>query len=474
MNRNLYRIIFNKQRGQLMVVAQIASSQHKGSRNEATTSNPSAIADNAAVAISALSFAVLSAFGAVLWALPTPSANAQVVAYRTAPGNQQPTVLQTANGVPQVNIQTPSAAGVSRNIYGQFDVQGNGVILNNSRGSVQTQQGGWVQGNPWLATGSARVILNEVNSPNPSYLNGYVEVAGQRAEVVIANSSGISVSGGGFINTSKATLTTGTPIVNGGSLDGYRVQGGSISINGKGLDLSTTDYAAILARAVQVNAGVWANELKVVTGANQIDASSLASNATPETTTITGTGAVPSFALDVAQIGGMYAGKIYLIGTEQGLGVRSAGILSATGGSTGGDLVLQNNGWLTTTGTLQASANLQITTQGNVTNSGTLYASNDQTLIVKGSVSNSGVIAAQGNTGVTADSLSSSSVSVLGAGIKADGSLISNASTSIGNLNIATTQGLAANGQNLAAGKLTLAGSSVDLSGSQTLSLIHI
>ena len=256
MNKNLFRIIFNKRRGQLMAVAEISSSEGKGSRGEAVTSGHPATADYATVAINALSFAVLCVLGAVLWALPTPNAHAQVVAYRNAPGNQQPTVLQTANGVPQVNIQTPSAAGVSNNIYSQFDVQSNGVILNNSRTNVQTQQGGWVQGNPWLATGSARVILNEVNSSNPSYLNGYVEVAGQRAEVVIANPSGISVNGGGFINTSKATLTTGAPIINGGSLDGYRVQGGNISINGNGLDLSTTDYSAILARAVQVNAGI--------------------------------------------------------------------------------------------------------------------------------------------------------------------------------------------------------------------------
>ena len=457
MNKNLFRIIFNKRRNQYMAVAEVTSSHGGGSMGQ-TVAQDAPASGRLIAGISTLALACMVAIGAVLLLLPKP-VRAQVVAYRQAPSSQQPTILQTANGVPQVNIQTPSAAGVSRNVYSQFDVQSNGVILNNSRTDVQTQQGGWVQGNPWLATGGARVILNEVNSSNPSYLNGYVEVAGQRAEVVIANPSGISVNGGGFINTSKATLTTGTPIVNGGSLDGYRVQGGNISINGNGLDLSTTDYSAILARAVQVNAGIWANELKVVTGANQIDASSLGANTTPVTTTIAGTGAVPSFALDVAQIGGMYAGKIHLIGTEQGLGVRSAGTI----GSTGGDLVLQNNGWLTTAGTLQASANLQITTQGNITNSGTLYASNDQTLSATGNVTNSGVIAAQGNTSITANSLSSTAASVVGAGIKTDGTLVGN-----GNLNVTTTQGLAANGQTLAAGNIALTGSSVDLSGSQT------
>jgi filamentous hemagglutinin len=391
MNKNLFRIIFNKRRGQLMAVAETSSSQGKGAVGETTVSGEPAITNSATVALGVLGFSVLCALGAVLWALPTPNAHAQVVAYRQAPSNQQPTILQTANGVPQVNIQTPSAAGVSRNIYSQFDVQSNGVILNNSRTSVQTQQGGWVQGNPWLATGSARVILNEVNSSNPSYLNGYVEVAGQRAEVVIANPSGISVNGGGFINTSKATLTTGSPIVNNGSLDGYRVQGGNISISGNGLDLSTTDYSAILARAVQVNAGIWANELKVVTGANQIDAASLAANTTPITTTIAGTGAVPSYALDVAQIGGMYAGKIHLIGTEQGLGVRSAGTISATGG----DFVLQNNGWLTNSGSIRANGNLEIQTLGLTNNQGSIASTaNTHVTTTQDVVNNDGLITA--------------------------------------------------------------------------------
>ena len=94
------------------------------------------------------------------------TALAQIRSDPSAPGNQRPTVLLAPNGVPLVNIQTPSAAGVSRNTYSQFDVQPNGAILNNSRTDTASQLGGWVQGNPWLATGSARVILNEVNSSN--------------------------------------------------------------------------------------------------------------------------------------------------------------------------------------------------------------------------------------------------------------------------------------------------------------------
>lgn len=87
-------------------------------------------------------------------------------------------------------------------------------MLNNSAQVVNTQLAGYVGGNPNLAGGSARIILNEVTHANPSQLNGYLEVAGQRAQVVVANPWGISCSGCGFINTQQAMLSTGTPQLN--------------------------------------------------------------------------------------------------------------------------------------------------------------------------------------------------------------------------------------------------------------------
>ncbi|RUR70928.1 filamentous hemagglutinin N-terminal domain-containing protein [Variovorax guangxiensis] len=347
MNKKLFRIIFNAARGMRMVVAETTVSTGKGS-NTATT------------AAGAPAFAPMLLGVALTGLLSMPAAHAQIVANPMAPGGQRPTILVAPNGIPVINPTTPSAAGVSRNQYIQFDVSGRGVVVNNSRGNVQSTIGGWINGNPYLATGPARVIVNEVSSSNPSYINGPVEIAGQRAEFILANPSGIAVGGGTFINAAGVTLTTGQPQFNAfGGLDSYVVRGGTITINGTGLDVSKTDYAAILARAVQVNAAIYANDLKVVTGANTVSADR--SQITPTT----GTGAPPTFALDVSQLGGMFANHIFLVGTEAGLGVRNAGNI----GASNGNLIVTSAGRLENTGTLEGTR-VELASAGDIDNRG--------------------------------------------------------------------------------------------------------
>lgn len=428
MNKNFYRIIFNARRGIRMAVAETAASQGKSASGETgatATHRP---------CWTLTAFASLIALNCLL----DSGLQAQVIADRSAPGNQQPTVLQTANGVPQVNIQTPSAAGVSRNVYSQFDVQSKGMILNNSRTETSTQIGGYVQGNPWLANGSARVILNEVNSSAPSQLKGYVEVAGQRAEVIIANPAGIAVNGGGFINASAVTLTTGSVVMNAGNLASYQVRGGTVTFDGAGLDTSTADYTNILARAVAVNAGIWAKDLKVVTGANDINAASVASPVVTSTTAGTGAAPAPSFALDVAALGGMYAGKIYLIGTEAGLGVRNAGTIAASAGN----VTLSNNGWISNSGSVYAKSNTSITAQGTVSITGT------------------GLIAAAGNTSVAAQGTGSqvgiASGATVAAGMGTTGAIGSTGNLTIQSSNTTTILGQLASGGDTALSASTL------------------
>jgi len=268
---------------------------------------------------------------------------------------------------------------VSRNNYSQFDVGSQGVILNNSRTSVDTQLGGGIAGNPWMARGTAKVILNEVNGP-ASQLNGYVEVGGDRAEVIIANPAGIQVNGGGFLNASRATLTTGKPVFTGGNLDGYRVEGGAIRIDGAGLDATHTDYTDLIARSLEVNAGVWAEQLQATLGANTVSANHTQTSVTGSDT------AAPQFALDVSTLGGMYANKIRLIGTEAGVGVRNAGEI----GAQAEDLVLTADGRLQNTGTLQARRDARIDVSEGVINAGTLSASRELSITAQADLDNSG------------------------------------------------------------------------------------
>ena len=463
MNKNLYRIIFNERRGQLMAVSENATAMGKAAGGENTTPSSArraVVLGARATALRPLCVSVFASLGMVI--VTMGSAGAQVIADPTAPGNQRPTVLQTTNGLPQINIQTPSAAGVSRNTYSQFDIQSNGAILNNARTNTQTQIGGWVQGNPWLATGGARVILNEVNSANPSHLRGYIEVAGQRAEVVIANPAGINADGAGFINASRVTITTGTPQLNGGNLEGFLVQRGTVTINGKGLDATLTDYTGILARAIQVNAGIWANDLKIVAGANQIKADHSTA------TSVTRAGATPMFALDVAQLGGMYAGKITLIGTESGVGVRNAGVI----GATAGDVVLQSDGWLTNSGSIQASGNggnTQISAVGDIANSGTIYATGNTNVKARGNISISGLIAAQNHATVIANGaisrIDGTSSAVLVSGLNVDGTL-----RTMGDLLVQASAAVTNHGTSASAGNTQIAGSEVNLSGAKVSS----
>ena len=135
-------------------------------------------------------FAMLSTSAQAADGAPLP-----IVPASTAPAGQRPIMDAAANGVPLVHIAPPSSAGVSHNQYDQFNVNPNGLILNNSPGATQTQLGGWIGGNLQIGPTAARIILNEIVTANPSQLLGTIEIAGRRADIVIANPNGITCDG---------------------------------------------------------------------------------------------------------------------------------------------------------------------------------------------------------------------------------------------------------------------------------------
>ncbi|MDP5424180.1 DUF637 domain-containing protein [Pseudomonas aeruginosa] len=235
---------------------------------------------------------------------------------------------QAGNGVPIVNIATPNGAGLSNNHFRDYNVGANGLILNNATGKTQgTQLGGIILGNPNLKGQAAQVILNQVTGGNRSTLVGYTEVAGQSARVIVANPHGITCQGCGFINTPRATLTTGKPIMDGQRLERFQVDGGDIVVEGAELNVGNLEQFDLITRSAKLNAKLYAKNLNIVTGRNDVQADSL--QATPRAADGS---EKPQLAIDSSALGGMYAGAIRLVGTEQGVGVKLAGDMAASGG----------------------------------------------------------------------------------------------------------------------------------------------
>jgi filamentous hemagglutinin family protein len=388
----------------------------------------------------------------IAFVLQPMAATAQIISATT--GSKGPEVGTAQNGITVVQIRAPSAAGVSHNQYDIYSTTAQGVVLNNSPIVVQSQLAGFIEGNAHLAGGPARLILNEVVGPQASDLRGFTEVAGQAAEVIIANPNGITCNGCGFINTTRGVLTTGTPVFGaGGSLDALRVTGGQINLSGTGLNGSNTAQIDLIARAVKINAEFWGQKLNVIAGANQVNHGDLS------TQTITGSGPALVVAIDVAALGGMYANTIRLVGTEAGVGVVSDGTLAAQAG----DMTIDSAGYLTVNGTTQARGRLELRAQQDLTNNGTLYAQGDAQLVSQAQISNSGTLAAQGDLTLEAERIASSGL--LAAGMAADGSFGSQ-----GDLTLAARDTVSVHGTQAAGRNIDVSGRALDLSGSQSRS----
>ncbi|EEZ3914619.1 filamentous hemagglutinin N-terminal domain-containing protein [Escherichia coli] len=303
---------------------------------------------------------------------------------------------KAANGVPVVNIATPNGAGISHNRFTDYNVGKEGLILNNATGKLNpTQLGGLIQNNPNLkAGGEAKGIINEVTGGNRSLLQGYTEVAGKAANVMVANPYGITCDGCGFINTPHATLTTGKPVMNAdGSLQALEVTEGSITINGAGLDGTRSDAVSIIARATEVNAALHAKDLTVTAGANRITADGRVS-------ALKGEGDVPKVAVDTGALGGMYARRIHLTSTESGVGVNLGNLYARDGDITldaSGRLTVNNSlatgavtakgQGVTLTGDHKAGGNLSVSSRSDIVlSNGTLNSDKDLSLTAGGRI----------------------------------------------------------------------------------------
>ena len=499
MNKRHYKVIFSRVLNQLVVVSELAKSQGKAQSENVSPEQEKTGLFSTALSLNPIHFSLMLALGFVFL---SPSVHAEDMAIRadkSAPGNQQPTVLQTGNGLPQVNIQTPSAGGVSRNQYSQFDVAEKGAVLNNARKAAQTQMAGWVQGNPNLARGEAKVILNEVNSANPSRLKGYVEVAGKKADVVIANPSGIQCDGCGVINAGRTTLTTGKAEVENGELKGYRVKGGKVTVGQKGMDNSQSDYTDIIAEKAELKGGVWSKKgIKVTTGKNNVDRTNdsvvyVGDKNTDNTDRTSDTqGENQSYSVDVSQLGGMYAEKIHLVDNGQGLGVRNAGHI----GAAAGDVKIDSQGKIVNSGTISSTqqaelrakktientgkietkqGNVSLRSQANVAQHGSIVSRQGGISVqAKDNLTQTGETVVKGNVTYQAKNIEASKGALIAAGVTAQETTqgetrsLDSQSAQGASIMLSAENSVSSKAQHLASGQINAKAGTLDLSESQS------
>ncbi|WP_457810094.1 two-partner secretion domain-containing protein [Ralstonia pseudosolanacearum] len=290
-----------------------------------------------------------------------------VAAGIVADGGTATTVSTGANGRQLVNL-APSVAGVSHNTYTSFNVGTAGADLNNT-------------------TVAARTIVNQVTSTNPSQIQGNIAVLGPRANVILANPNGITVDGGSFTNTGNVALTTGQVSFNdfttgSGSLQRNVVlntSSGAINIGPGGL-AGTMLNLELIAKQVRVAGAVQNSftdpnsKVRIVAGNSRAEVDTSVSPTDNLSSWVsystTGTGTPLGLAIDIASGGSLTGGRIELLVTDQGAGVRHAGAAFATAG----DFVVSGTGDLQlASGTIQAANDVLIGSAG-LTGKGTVSA----------------------------------------------------------------------------------------------------
>ncbi|WP_270448267.1 filamentous hemagglutinin N-terminal domain-containing protein [Klebsiella pneumoniae] len=311
-----------------------------------------------------------------------------------------PTSYTHSSGATVIDIEKPNAAGVSHNLYRDFNVGTNGTILNNSGDDVSHSTFGNIARNNNLTDGSASVILNEVTSKNASSLKGFIEVNGQKADVVIANPNGITCSGCSFVNTNKAILTTGkVNMTDDGAIGSYTVTGGTLTIGENGMN-AANGYAVLLADAIKINGKVQANNALVSAGNFTMDNSSGSVTSAGKKATLIQMTVNPQYSIDVSSLGGIEANSISMVGNNIGFGVRNKGSIISNG-----TLMLTSNGNLLNKGSITGKGLLsQVSTVTGITNDGSiagayyLMLSSGDYIVNTGSLSGGQLIAtANGN-----------------------------------------------------------------------------
>lgn len=269
-----------------------------------------------------------------------------------ADGSTNTSVSVDSAGREVIEIAPANSSRISHNRYSQFNVDTNGIIINNR-----------------LA--AARTIINEVTGTSASEIHGDVRVQGTRAHVIIANPNGINISGTTFYNTGAVGLATGevsfitrpTPL--GGTQDNPVIltgdgsifvgEGGisgvmnrldliskNIAIKGKVNNEHESPFASVQLKAGESSTEFNPNLSIADPGGQWYDSEALSASAND------------SLAVDITRPASILASSIQLVVTDQGAGVRLIGDAIAS----------QNNFTISADGHIQVEG--QVIAAGNI------------------------------------------------------------------------------------------------------------
>lgn len=370
-------------------------------------------------------------------------------------GGTATSAATSAIGHQTVNI-APAFGGVSNNTYSSFNVSRAGADLNN-------------------VGINARTIVNQVTSTNPSVIQGNVNVLGPRANVILANPNGVTVDGGSFTNTGHVVLSTGQVGFTDLTLAPGVVQRnvvlttnrGTITIGPGGLS-GTLVNLDLIAKQLSINGPVTNDFTSSTSGIRAIVGDSTATYDTSFSPSdnghdwLIGTSSPGTqsnaVAVDITAAGGLTAGRVQLIVTDQGAGVYSLGKIYASAG----DVVVTANGDVAIAdGSLKAERDVALTTPGTVSlqgaqvsaaNNATIQASN---VALSDDVTGATTVSAGNTVSLTSSGAITNTGSLIQAGTTASdgtttgGDVILNAAGDITNRSSVADLGIvfAANGQ---------------------------
>ena len=187
------------------------------------------------------------------------------------------------------------------------------------------------------------------------------------------------------MNADRATLTTGKPMVGPDGGIGFDVAGGKLRVEGAGLNGANLSRVDLMARTLEINAGIWADQLHVTAGAAKVD------YATGAVSAGQGEGPAPTVALDTAALGGMYANSIRLVGTEAGVGLNVGGNLVALTGnlevSAAGDVKITPSGTMQAARDVRVAAGRDVAVEGRAQGAGAVALTAGRDAAVTGAVS---------------------------------------------------------------------------------------